>query len=150
MYLTSALNFTGTNEFPLESSSHVQTDGSYSTEDWLISSELADFGGLRIQAVIDFDCFEAISLGAVCGIGDHMHPRGQRDQAVYERIDRFPSVSRRSNLGHMGRAMTDMAVICDKNDSVSVSPDQKERAIGDATRLLAELKQEAKTTANTR
>ncbi len=42
-----------------------------------------DFGGIRALEALKFDCCHAISNAVVCGIGDHMHPRGKLDNAVY-------------------------------------------------------------------
>jgi len=45
-----------------------------------------DFGGLRSEASLQFDCFNAIANGGGCSVGDHLHPRGQLDKHVYDRI----------------------------------------------------------------
>lgn len=43
-----------------------------------------DFGGIRTEASLKFDCLNAISNGVACGIGDHLHPRGVLDEDVYK------------------------------------------------------------------
>jgi len=45
-----------------------------------------DFGGLRNRAALEFECFSALAHGAICSIGDQLHPRGRLDGAVYQRI----------------------------------------------------------------
>ena len=45
-----------------------------------------DFGGLRNRAALTYECFTALAHGAVCSIGDQLHPRGRLDPTVYARI----------------------------------------------------------------
>jgi Hypothetical glycosyl hydrolase 6/Beta-galactosidase trimerisation domain len=45
-----------------------------------------DFGGVRTQAALDYECFGMLALGAKCSIGDQLHPRGALERAVYRRI----------------------------------------------------------------
>ncbi len=45
-----------------------------------------DFGGLRNRAALEFESFQALAHGAKISIGDQLHPRGQLDKAVYDRI----------------------------------------------------------------
>ena len=47
-----------------------------------------DFGGLRTQAAIENDLFDALSQGFTFSVGDHMHPRAALEPAVYECIGR--------------------------------------------------------------
>lgn len=53
-----------------------------------------DFGSIRNQAALDYECFAMLAQGTKCAIGDHLHPRGRLNRAVYERIGRtFRSVA---------------------------------------------------------
>ncbi len=55
-----------------------------------------DFGGLRNRAALAFECFQALAHGAGCSIGDQLHPRGQLNPAVYQRIGEvYAEVERR-------------------------------------------------------
>ena len=55
-----------------------------------------DFGGLRNREALAFECFQGLAHGAVCSIGDQLHPGGRLDQAVYERIGEvYAEVERR-------------------------------------------------------
>ncbi|MFL5758585.1 MAG: beta-galactosidase trimerization domain-containing protein [Thermomicrobiales bacterium] len=45
-----------------------------------------DFGSIKPAAALDYECARALAAGAACGIGDHLHPRGTLDKAIYERI----------------------------------------------------------------
>ncbi len=46
----------------------------------------ADFGGLKNQAALEYECFRQLALGAQCSIGDQLHPRGRLDPTVYALI----------------------------------------------------------------
>lgn len=45
-----------------------------------------DFGGIRTEESLRFDCYHAISNAVACGIGDHIHPRGKLEPEVYNII----------------------------------------------------------------
>jgi hypothetical protein len=45
-----------------------------------------DFGGLKNQAALEYECNRMIALGAKCSVGDQLHPRGKLDRATYEKI----------------------------------------------------------------
>jgi hypothetical protein len=47
-----------------------------------------DFGSVRNQAALDYECFRMLAVGNQCCIGDHLHPRGKLNPVVYERIGR--------------------------------------------------------------
>jgi len=46
----------------------------------------ADFGTVKSQAALDYECFRALAGGAACSIGDQMHPRGILNLEAYRRI----------------------------------------------------------------
>lgn len=46
----------------------------------------ADFGTLKSEAALAYECFHALALGGKCSIGDQLHPRGTLEKAAYERI----------------------------------------------------------------
>ena len=45
-----------------------------------------DFGGIRTEHSLRYDCIYSIINGGTCSIGDHMHPRGKLDSEVYRLI----------------------------------------------------------------
>ena len=45
-----------------------------------------DFGGIKPQAALEFECFRAQALGGGNSIGDQLPPRGTLDPAAYELI----------------------------------------------------------------
>jgi hypothetical protein len=47
-----------------------------------------DFGGLKNQAALDFECLNFIANGAKACVGDQLHPSGRLDKTTYARIGR--------------------------------------------------------------
>lgn len=47
-----------------------------------------DFGTLRNQAALEYECFRAAANGAGVCVGDQLHPGGALDESVYRRIGR--------------------------------------------------------------
>ncbi len=45
-----------------------------------------DFGSLRHKNALEYECLRAVANGARVCIGDQLHPRGELDAPVYERI----------------------------------------------------------------
>lgn len=103
--------------------------------------EWGDFGGLRTQAGLDFDCCQAISLGTACSIGDHMHPRGQLDRPVYERVGAiYKRIAELEPWTKGAKAVSEAAVVVDGLKGSTVSPGQEDDVVRGATRMLEELK----------
>jgi hypothetical protein len=46
----------------------------------------ADFGTVKSQAALDYECFRMLAGGAACSIGDQLHPRGALNAETYRRI----------------------------------------------------------------
>lgn len=46
----------------------------------------ADFGGLKPEAALKYECCQMLAHGARCSVGDQLHPRGRLDRAAYELI----------------------------------------------------------------
>jgi hypothetical protein len=45
-----------------------------------------DFGSLKTELALRYECARMLASGAACSIGDQMHPRGVLDTAAYRRI----------------------------------------------------------------
>jgi hypothetical protein len=59
----------------------------------------ADFGGLKTEAALEYECFRMVASGSACSIGDQLHPRGRLEAPVYERIGRvYDSVAQKEGL----------------------------------------------------
>jgi hypothetical protein len=46
----------------------------------------ADFGGLKPEAALQYECARMLATGAGCSVGDQLHPRGRLDAAAYARL----------------------------------------------------------------
>ncbi len=46
----------------------------------------ADFGGLKPQAALMYECCQMLAHGARCSVGDQLHPRGTLDDGAYDLI----------------------------------------------------------------
>lgn len=47
-----------------------------------------DFGTVRTQAALDYECFSMLAQATMCSVGDHLHPAGQLNRETYTRIGR--------------------------------------------------------------
>jgi len=104
-----------------------------------------DFGGLRPEASLQFDCFNAIANGATCSVGDHLHPRGRLDPRVYERIGRVFARTRALDPWADGAAaQAEVAVLSPKTSGWPAGPKSMDEATAfglyGAARMLMELK----------
>ncbi len=45
-----------------------------------------DFGSVKTEAALGFECARMLASGAACSVGDHLHPRGELDHAAYDRL----------------------------------------------------------------
>jgi hypothetical protein len=50
-----------------------------------------DFGSLKPQTALDYECSRMVAFGAACSIGDQLHPRGRLDATAYQQISRVYS-----------------------------------------------------------
>ena len=48
-----------------------------------------DFGSLRPQAAVEYDLFFGLANGMRPNIGDHLHPRGDLNRCVFERVGKI-------------------------------------------------------------
>ncbi len=89
-----------------------------------------DFGGLKNQAALEFECFSMLAGGARCSVGDQLHPRGQLDQAVYDLIGPvYESVERKEPWCDGARHLAPIAIMRD---------DRMGDGVGGAVRALLE------------
>lgn len=96
-----------------------------------------DFGSLRNQAALDYECFRMLAQAGKCSIGDQMHPRGGLLKPVYNRIgNTYKSVADKEPWCVGARAVTEIGVI-----STSKTLRSGTVAVSDAgsTNILTEL-----------
>ena len=73
-----------------------------------------DFGTVRNQAALDYECFAMLAQGGKCSIGDQLHPRGRLERAVYERIGRtYRSVAEKEPWCSGAKAVAEIGVYSD-------------------------------------
>lgn len=53
-----------------------------------------DFCGIRPEHSLFFDLYNSIANGGTCSVGDHMHPRGRLEKAVYDLTGKVYSKTR--------------------------------------------------------
>jgi len=46
----------------------------------------ADFGTVKSQAALDYECLRMLAGGATCSVGDQLHPRGVLNPETYRRL----------------------------------------------------------------
>ncbi|MFP4027106.1 MAG: alpha-L-fucosidase [Candidatus Brocadiia bacterium] len=74
-----------------------------------------DFGGLKNQAALEFECFSMLAGGAHCSVGDQLHPRGKLDPAVYDLIGNvYESVQDKEPWCVDAQPVSDVAVFYDE------------------------------------
>jgi hypothetical protein len=99
-----------------------------------------DFGGLKNQAALDFECLNFLANGTKVCVGDQLHPRGKLDAATYERIGRaYRKIEALEPWAAGARPVADIGVF----SSAATNPDmatQKVPAVDQGfTNMLIEL-----------
>jgi hypothetical protein len=71
-----------------------------------------DFGSIRNQAALDFECFRMLAEANLCKIGDQLHPSGQLNRAVYGRIGKtYRNVAEKEPWCHGATAVTEIGFL---------------------------------------
>jgi hypothetical protein len=76
----------GYNLFPLYVNYHNRNNGECIGMNGKFHNAWGDFGSLRNEEALEFECFRMLMNGSKCSIGDQLHPRGVPDEATYKRI----------------------------------------------------------------
>jgi hypothetical protein len=104
-----------------------------------------DFGGIRTAASLEYDCLHGLALGMRTTVGDHFHPRGDLNGAVFDLIERVYARLQPLEPWLAGaRAAAEIAVVAPEPGFSYVHPEfgASQTALKGAARLLAELKQQ--------
>ncbi len=103
-----------------------------------------DFGGYKTEAAIENDCFDALCQGVQVSVGDHMHPAGNLDKALYESIGRaFAKVKAYEPWTDLAHPVAEIGILSDKT---CITKEEMRGGLGrntsvtGAARMLAELK----------
>lgn len=71
-----------------------------------------DFGTLRNQVQLEYECFRALAYGAASCIGDQLHPSGWMDETVYRRIGSvFAQIKQKEPWCLGSRKVSEIAVL---------------------------------------
>ena len=74
----------------------------------------ADFGGLKPEAALKYECSLILSQGMTNGVGDQLHPRGTLDKAAYDLIGRvYRHIEACEPYVIGGKVLSQIAVIVD-------------------------------------
>lgn len=93
-----------------------------------------DFGGLKTQAALEQESFHSLMLGGAVCVGDHLHPRGRLEPAVYDRIGNvFRQIQAREPWCRDAKPVAQVAVLTDARPGQGIGP-----ALSGAVRILAE------------
>ena len=101
-----------------------------------------DFGGIRTEHSLLFDCYYSLMNGGTCSIGDHMHPRGKLDQEVYRLIGKiYAEVEALEPWTAGAQALSEIVVIDPRLNRVPGDYRIRQgHSIQGAARMLSELK----------
>lgn len=73
-----------------------------------------DFGGLKPEAALKYECCSALAQSISCGVGDQLHPRGVLDKAAYDEIGRvYGYIEKCEPYGAGAKHLSQVAVIID-------------------------------------
>ena len=100
-----------------------------------------DFCGLRPEHSLLFDLYNSIANGGTCSVGDHMHPRGPLEKAVYDLTGKAYSRTRELDPFTEGAvSVSEMAVIEPAFAMYPALLHFDTSAVAGAARMLMELK----------
>jgi hypothetical protein len=103
----------------------------------------ADFGTVKSQAALDYECFRALAGGAACSIGDQLHPRGTVVPETYRRIGvTYAAVEAKEPWCRGAVPLTDIAVLLPLDSSSGTRIGGLDSEEG-ALRMLLELGMQA-------
>lgn len=69
-----------------------------------------DFGSVRNQAALDYECFRMLAQANMCSVGDHLHPSGKLNANTYDRIGRtYRSIEEKEPWCKGAGAVTEIA-----------------------------------------
>ena len=99
-----------------------------------------DFGSLRNEKALEYECFRALSWGAKACVGDQLHPCGRLDPVVYDRIGKvYASIEEKEPWLHGTRPAVQIGAFVTANHTTS--PDRPAHIEEGVYRVLQELHQ---------
>jgi len=104
-----------------------------------------DFGGIRTEASLEYDCLHGLAMGMRTTVGDHFHPRGDINHAVFDLIERvYRRLQKLEPWLDGAQAEAEIAVVAPEPGFCYVHPEfgASQTALKGASRILCELKQQ--------
>ncbi|MBO4632583.1 MAG: hypothetical protein J5858_11730 [Lentisphaeria bacterium] len=96
-----------------------------------------DFGGLRTADSLKFDLFYGLAHGMRPNVGGHFHPRGDKDQAVFDRIrEVYHELQKYDSWYEKAVNLADIAIVYPQDDRQL----RRMSSIRSCVRMLEELK----------
>jgi hypothetical protein len=106
----------GYNHFPLYVNYHNKDNAELVGMNGKFHNAWGDFGSLRNEEALEYECFRMIMNGSKCCIGDQLHPRGKLDKAVYERIGRvYKEIEEREPWCRTSQKISEIGVIVSRD-----------------------------------
>ncbi len=100
-----------------------------------------DFGGLRPEPSLLFDCYQSLANGGACSIGDHLHPLGAPEPAVYAMIERvYRHLHSLDRWTQGAQALAEIAIVHPRLRRFPSDYDRHIFSLMGAARMLSELK----------
>ena len=102
-----------------------------------------DFGGLRPEAAIKSELLYGLANGMRPNIGGHVHPRGDLETAVLDRIEKiYKELQTMEPWFDNAKNITEIAIVYPKSDRNIRSQGGSDGQLRSAVRMLSELKQQ--------
>jgi hypothetical protein len=102
-----------------------------------------DFGGLRPEAAIKSELLYGLANGMRPNIGGHVHPRGDPENAVFDRIEKiYKELQTMEPWYNNAKNITEIAIVYPKSDRNIRSQGGTDGQLRAAVRMLCELKQQ--------
>lgn len=98
-----------------------------------------DLGGLRPEPALFYDCINSVANGGACSIGDHLHPSGALQDAVYQSIQRvYHRIAALDEWTDHACAEVDMAILAPWLRPDTFHPALHMEILAGASRMLLE------------
>ncbi|MFA6930799.1 MAG: alpha-amylase family protein [Lentisphaeria bacterium] len=120
---------------------YIRTLGKpYSTMTGRFQRSWGDLGGLRPEAALFYDCVNSVANGGACSIGDHLHPSGALQPAVYDLIGKvYRRLAELDEWCDQAKPQVDMAILAPWLRPEAYRPSQHMELLAGASRMLLEL-----------
>lgn len=98
----------------------------------------ADFGGIKTEAQLEYECATMLAGCAKCSVGDQLHPRGRLNSAAYELIGKvYRRVAEKEPWCKEAKPYTQVAVLLMENDEGEFERNDSNQG---AMKMLLEMK----------